>query len=744
MVGAHATSLVVLLLPVVAIYATETQPKTRWYDGLEGVKVINPAYASQHVVDDIFESQYDGQFNEQRYALLLTSGVYPKDFHIKVGYYTSVIGVGTAPSRVRLRSVTSKNGASGHATNNFWRSFEGISLWSEGAVWAVSQGAPLRRSVIEGNLLLSDAGGFSSGGFLADVKVVGRVELGSQQQWFFRNADLQGGLGCPGGWNYVFVGVNGVSPQAAKDCRGDTPGKVSIVTHTPRIAEKPFLVQEDDAETWHIYVPAYGHTPSSGSTGDHRTRVDRRLRMEDEIFIARPGDTDEDINQGIAGRRGLLLTPGIYRLKGAIVVRTEGFVVLGIGFPTLIATTGNPAVQIESGLSDVRIAGLLIEAGTPVGWATPVWPLLRWGTHVAASQGQGARASGVLTDVFVRVGAFKYQGCAVVRSDILMEINSDDVVLDNTWVWHADHDDCGTNPEVGAHGKSDQCKSIHGLVVRGRRVTAYGLSVEHIVGRDQLLWTGEGGEMYFYQSELPYHSRNRYAGYTVAPSVAAHAAWGLGVYIIGGDVKVKAAFSVPPLVKATNLFSVVIHGRPNQFRNIVCSQLNEGGGERCFQPESCQSMRCFLASVPRWSPVPEESPRLDAASPSLRPATAPGWLMPAPAPAGKASSVRASTARNALPGSGHGVLASCRDPAATSWSLSCAAHDWLLPVPLPLLVGVFTFFLVVFFAPLLLACRYLCSAGPGGVSDVLAAFSPVPEVCAPCEGKFRQGSCESF
>jgi len=331
-----------------------------------------------------------------------------------------------------------------------------------------------------------------------------------------------------------------------------------------------------------------------------------------------------------------------------------------------------------------------------------------------------------------------------VRSDILMEINSDDVVLDNAWVWHADHDDCGTNPEVGAYGKSDQCRSTHGLVVRGRRVTAYGLSVEHIVAGEQVLWTGEGGETYFYQSELPYHSRTAYTSYTVAPDVEMHTAVGLGVYIIGGDVKVKAAFSVPPLVKATNLFSVVIHGRPNQFRNIVCSQLNEGGGERCFQPESCQSMRCFLASVPRWSPVPEESPRLDAASPSLRPATAPGWLMPAPAPAGKASSVRASTARNALPGSGHGVLASCRDPAATSWSLSCAAHDWLLPVPLPLLVGVFTFFLVVFFAPLLLACRYLCSAGPGGVSDVLAAFSPVPEVCAPCEGKFRQGSCESF
>ena len=34
-------------------------------------------------------------------------------------------------------------------------------------------------------------------------------------------------------------------------------------------------------------------------------------------------------------------------------------------------------------------------------------------------------------------------------------------------------------------------------------MTAYGLAVEHTLG-DQVVWKGDGGRTYFYQSELPY------------------------------------------------------------------------------------------------------------------------------------------------------------------------------------------------------------------------------------------------
>ena len=39
--------------------------------------------------------------------------------------------------------------------------------------------------------------------------------------------------------------------------------------------------------------------------------------------------------------------------------------------------------------------------------------------------------------------------------------------------------------------------------MNGNSVRAYGLFVEHTLG-DMVLWNGEDGETYFYQSELPY------------------------------------------------------------------------------------------------------------------------------------------------------------------------------------------------------------------------------------------------
>ena len=76
----------------------------------------------------------------------------------------------------------------------------------------------------------------------------------------------------------------------------------------------------------------------------------------------------------------------------------------------------------------------------------------------------------------------------------MVEINSDNVVLDHLWLWHADHDDCG--------GASDSCYSGHGILVEGNDVMGYGLKVEHTMN-NLLQWNGERGTVYFFQSELP-------------------------------------------------------------------------------------------------------------------------------------------------------------------------------------------------------------------------------------------------
>jgi hypothetical protein len=82
--------------------------------------------------------------------------------------------------------------------------------------------------------------------------------------------------------------------------------------------------------------------------------------------------------------------------------------------------------------------------------------------------------------------------------------------------------------------------SNSGIVVNGDNVTAYGLFSEHHQ-QFQTLWNGNGGSLYFYQSEMPYDPPNQaawmesatedgYASYKVSDSVTTHQAFGLGVY----------------------------------------------------------------------------------------------------------------------------------------------------------------------------------------------------------------------
>jgi hypothetical protein len=92
--------------------------------------------------------------------------------------------------------------------------------------------------------------------------------------------------------------------------------------------------------------------------------------------------------------------------------------------------------------------------------------------------------------------------------------------------WRADHAKSGV-----ANGWTSN-RSHSGIVVNGDDVTAYGLFSEH-QQQFQTLWNGNGGAVYFYQSEMPYDppdqaawmesaSEDGYASYKVASTVASH------------------------------------------------------------------------------------------------------------------------------------------------------------------------------------------------------------------------------
>lgn len=57
----------------------------------------------------------------------------------------------------------------------------------------------------------------------------------------------------------------------------------------------------------------------------------------------------------------------------------------------------------------------------------------------------------------------------------MMTVNSGNVVIDNTWLWRADHDVTGS-----VQNSNNPVQT--GLVVNGDNVIAYGLKVEHTLG----------------------------------------------------------------------------------------------------------------------------------------------------------------------------------------------------------------------------------------------------------------------
>ena len=316
------------------------------------------------------------------------------------------------------------------------------------------------------------------------------------------------------GWNFVFVGVAGAPTMPGGQGKAD---EITAVDATPAVAEKPYLVEETDATTtgsvngtrsngradagsWKIYVPAERPVDSRGVTPDFGAAAAVKLDVDTEVFVARADlHNASAINAGIAGKRGLLITPGIYSMDVPITVGTADFVVLGIGFPTLVSSGGKPCVTVSASATGVRIAGLLLEAGTPkltAGAGTGntgntnntnninntnntnntathalTAALLEWGTSMpsTASAKPPLLVTGVISDLFARVGAFSYEtafkpSCLVTEADVMVRISSPGVVLDNLWLWQADHDDCDT--------ASDRCTNNHGLVVDGDHVIA--------------------------------------------------------------------------------------------------------------------------------------------------------------------------------------------------------------------------------------------------------------------------------
>ncbi|MGA2753241.1 MAG: coagulation factor 5/8 type domain-containing protein [Terracidiphilus sp.] len=522
-----------------------------------------PATEIQARIDKVYSIEEKSEFGPARYALLFMPGKYHVD--VPVGFYTQVLGLGATPDAVEIDGNVHSDASLPHnnATCTFWRAAEGFSVTPAGGTmqWAVSQAIPFRRMHVRGNLVLHQNRGWASGGWMSDSLIDGNVDSGSQQQWISRNSEWGSWTGS--NWNMVFVGV--VSPPA-----GEWPSPpYTKVDRVPVVREKPFL-EVDNKGNWSVRVPEL-RTDSKGITWHGGATPGRSIPLS-RLYVARPGvDTAASINARLAKGKDLLFTPGIYELDDAIRVTRPNTIVMGLGYATLKPAHGTAAMTTAD-VDGIDIAGVLFDAGvenSPV--LLEVGPKRSKARHLANPI--------CLHDVFFRIG-----GAGVGSAQVDLEINSSDTIVDHTWIWRADH---------GSGVGWDKNLSANGMVVNGDDVTAYGLFVEHHQ-QFQVLWNGNGGRTYFYQSEIPYDPPDQgsytsakgvegWASYKVADGVTRHEAWGLGIYSVfrHPNVVLTRAIEVPetPGVQFHHMITVAL-GDKGTIENVI----DNVGGPTSIQP----------------------------------------------------------------------------------------------------------------------------------------------------------------
>jgi hypothetical protein len=570
-----------LLLLLACSLSTPLAAATPKPDFGPNVLIFNPSMppaAIQVQIDKVYAVQQRSEFGPARNALFFLPGDYRVD--VPVGFYTQVLGLGASPDSVHITGNVHADASlpRNNATCTFWRAAEGFSVTPAGGAngtsgtmqWAVSQAVPFRRMHVLGNIVLHQNGGWASGGWMSDSLIDGNVGAGPQQQWISRNSEWGSWTGA--NWNMVFVGVP--NPPT-----GEWPAPpYTKIAQTPIVREKPFL--EVDAQgDYSVRVPSLvansaGITWHAGATPGISIPIAR-------FYIAHPGvDTAATLNAQLAQGKNLLFTPGIYELTEAIRVTRPNTVVMGLGFATLRPINGTAAMTTED-VDGVILAGLLFDAAPTL---SPV--LLQIGPD--GSHLSHAKNPISLHDVFFRVG-----GAGVGRAGINLKINSNDTIVDHTWIWRADHG-AGVGWNLNA--------SANGLLVNGNNVTIYGLFVEHHQ-QFQVLWNGNAGRTYFYQSEIPYDppdqasyssaaGTNGWASYKVADQVTTHEAWGLGIYSVfrHPNVTLSRAIEVPrvPGVRFHHMITVALDNL-GEIGNVIDST----GGPTSTKPRVTPKVTTF-------------------------------------------------------------------------------------------------------------------------------------------------------
>jgi hypothetical protein len=519
----------------------------------------------------IYDDQVSNQFGSARYEILFEPGTYGSSSDplvFSVGYYEAIAGLGETPSDTVINgSINTYNQCSGttcNATDNFWRSITNLTINVAGLtgcfagedVWAVSQDAPLRDVIINGNLTLMDycdgSPDYASGGFIANSELNGTVENGSQQQYFVRDSDISDWTN--GVWNQVFCGDPGAPAQSFSSDSGDSGGTEPYTTLSscPVTEEEPYLYMNSSG-SYEVYVPS----PATNSSGpDYLSGVPAGTSLPlSDFYVVTSSSTVAQINAALAADDDLLFTPGVYSYASTIDVTNANTKVIGLGFATLIPSAGNVTMQLAD-VAGVNVSGLIFDAGP-----TQSSALLQLG--VEGSTNNYSSNPVTVDDVNFRVGGEETGTVATALVD-----NSNYSILDDIWAWRADHGS-------GAGGWTTGDMAATGVVVNGTNVQANGLAVEHFQ-QYETIWNGNGGTDLFFQNENPYEvpsqsvwmssaTQDGYPAFYIPDTTTSFTGYGMGSYSYfdqGVAIENAMAFQAPNTsgVKFNDILTVFLNG----------------------------------------------------------------------------------------------------------------------------------------------------------------------------------------
>ena len=378
---------------------------------------------------------------------------------------------------------------------------------------------------------------YASGGFIADSNLPFVVN-GSQQQWLTRNSAvgrldqrrLEPGL------------------LRASSAHPTTPASRTRRTRRstrPRSAARSRTCSSTQRAATTSACRRRRPTTSGISWGDGETR-DAASRSRD-FFIATPHDSVKQINNALARGKHLLLTPGVYDIDRTIEVKRADTVVLGMGHATLTAVGGAVPLEVADA-AGIIVAGVTIDAGTISRRCC-----CRSARRTAAPEARPEQPDHAQRRVLPRRRPARRQDHALA-----LEVNSDNVLIDHTWVWRADHGIEGFTRRNGDTERWNTNIGTNGVIVNGderdrdRPVRRALPAVQHRLERRER-------PRILYQNELPYDPPTQadwtqpdgtlgYPGYKVADQVTTHSLYGAGVYVFNQNnpsILTENGFEVP-------------------------------------------------------------------------------------------------------------------------------------------------------------------------------------------------------